>query len=81
MICLGSADMSEYEGTMLENNKEAILGTMLGNQMTFVYKLPPHMKCNKLFWINCKTRQRDFEGKSVKKLLAIKHQSEIFADR
>ena len=35
------SDMSEYEGAMLENNKEAILGTMWGNQMTFVYKQPP----------------------------------------
>ena len=43
MICVMYvfSDMSEYEGTMLENNKEAVLGTMWRNQITFVYKQPP----------------------------------------
>ena len=55
MICViyVFSDMSEYEGAMLENNKEAILGTMWGN---FVYKR--HMQ-----QVVLKTRQRDFEGK------------------
>ena len=38
-------------------------GNNVAQSNYFCLQATSHMKCNKLFWINCKTRHRDFEGK------------------